>query len=199
MKRREQFLKMMEACENGAIDLILTKSISRFARNTVDSVQMLRRLKELNVEVFFQKENIWTSRSEGEFLITLLSSLAQEESRSVSQNTTWGIRKKFSEGRYSVGYSRFLGYDKNMKVNPEEADVVRQFYRLYLEGFSSSAISPILEEQGIPAPAGGERWSDSTILSILGNIKYKGDALLQQNYTSDFITKTVKKNTGELN
>ena len=198
VKRREQFLKMMEACEEGRINLILTKSISRFARNTVDSVQMLRRLKELDAEVFFQKENIWTSRSEGEFLITLLSSLAQEERRSISQNTTWGIRKRFSEGHYSVGYSHFLGYDKSMKVNPEEADVVRTIYILYLGGFSASAIGSFLEDQNISAPAGGEQWSDSTILSILGNIKYKGDALLQQNFTSDFITKTVKKNTGEL-
>lgn len=149
VKRREQFLKMMEACEEGRIDLILTKSISRFARITVDSLQMLRRVRGLNVEVYFQKENIWTSRSEGEFLIMLLSSLAQEESCSISQNTTWGIRKKFSEGHYSVGYSHFLGYDRNMKVNPEEADVVRMIYRLFLEGFSPSVISSILESQNI--------------------------------------------------
>ncbi|MGN1381506.1 MAG: recombinase family protein [Eubacterium sp.] len=199
VKHRAQFLKMMEACEAGKINLILTKSISRFARNTVDSVEMLRRLRDLNVEVYFQKENIWTSRSEGEFLITLLSSLAQEESRSISQNTTWGRRKQFAEGRYSVAYSHFLGYDKGMKVNPEEAAVVRMIYRLFLEGFSPSAIGNMLEEKEIPAPAGGSRWSDSTIHSVLANEKYKGDALLQKTYREDFLTKKIKKNTGELN
>jgi len=132
-KSRPAFQEMMEACEKGEIDLILTKSISRFARNTVDSITAIRKLKERGIGVFFEKENIYSLDSKGEFILTLMSSLAQEESRSISENVTWGHRKRFADGKSSLAYSRFLGYDKGpnkyeMVVNEEQAVIVRRIF-----------------------------------------------------------------------
>ena len=133
-KKRDGFNQMIEDALAGKIDLIITKSVSRFARNTVDSLQNVRKLKENGVEIYFEKENIWTFDTRGELLITIMSSLAQEESRSISENTTWGKRKQFAEGKTSVGYSAFLGYDKDFKINEEQAQVVKLIYKLFLGG-----------------------------------------------------------------
>ena len=201
-KHREGFNRMVRDALEGKIDLILTKSVSRFARNTVDSLTTIRLLKANGTEVFFEKENIWTFDSKGELLISIMSSLSQEESRSISENVKWGHRKKFADGRFSLTYSHFLGYDKGgdgtLVINEEEAKIVRQIYSDFLLGFSSGAIARRLTERGIPTPAGKEKWSASTVRSILQNEKYRGSALLQKSFTPDFLTKRSVKNRGEL-
>ena len=200
---RAEFNRMMEDCRQGKIDMILTKSISRFARNTVDALNYIRELKSLNIGVSFERENIWTLDSKGEFLITLLTSLAQEESRSISENTAWGKRKAFADGKYSVAFSRFLGYDRGQNknefvVNPAQARIVRLIYRMFLQGYSTYKISQFLTKWGIKAPAGKDEWHTSSVVSILQNEKYKGDALLQKSFTRDFLAHKREKNKGEL-
>ncbi len=201
-RNRDGFNSMISDALNGKIDLIITKSISRFARNTVDTLVTIRKLKDAGIEVYFEKEHIHTLDAAGEFLITLMSSLAQEESRSISENVTWGQRKRFSDGKYSAPYSRFLGYDRGKDgypaVNKKEAQIVKLIYRLWLLGESDSAICGYLERHQITAPGGQEQWSGTTILSILTNEKYKGDALLQKSFTVDFLNKRKKKNEGEV-
>ena len=197
-RKREAFKAMVQDALDGKIQLILTKSVSRFARNTVDSLQNVRKLKENGVEIYFEKENIWTFDTRGELLITIMSSLAQEESRSISENTTWGKRKQFAEGKTSVGYSAFLGYDKDFKINEEQAQVVKLIYKLFLGGRSFYAITKELEKRGIKSPSGKDKWYISTVRSILTNEKYRGDALIQKEYTADFLDKTRRKNTGEI-
>ena len=201
-KRREGFNQMITDALAGKIDLIVTKSVSRFARNTVDSLTTVRKLKEKGVEVYFQKENIYTLDSKGELLITIMSSLAQEESRSISENVTWGCRKRFADGKVSMPYKNFLGYRKGgngePEIVPEEAEVVRRIYRLFLEGQTPYGIKQILEAEHIPTPTGKQTWQPATILSILTNEKYKGDALLQKTFCTDFLTKKMKVNEGEV-
>ena len=201
-KKREGFNEMVKDALDGKIDLILTKSISRFARNTVDTLTTIRRLKEKKVEVYFEKENIYTLDAKGEVMITIMSSLAQEESRSISENVTWGKRKSMADGKIGLPYKHFLGYEKGEdglpKIVEEEAKIIRQIYRLFLDGKTVRSIADMLMEQGIPTPTGKSKWSVSTIMSILQNEKYKGDALLQKTYTADFLTKSVKKNKGEV-
>lgn len=202
-ERREGFNRMMEDCLSGNIDLILTKSISRFARNTVDSISSICRLKDKGIGVYFEKENIFTMDTKGEFLLTLMSSLAQEESRSISENVTWGWRKRMADGKVRFAYSRFLGLDKDEKtgkivVNREQAKIVKMIYRLFLAGKTGHAIAADLTKLGIKTPTGKDVWSPSTISNILSNEKYKGDALLQKGFTVDFLTKKTKKNEGEL-
>ncbi len=197
-KFRDGFNRMIADALAGKIDLIITKSISRFARNTVDSLTTVRKLKENGVEIYFEKENIWTFDSKGELLITIMSSLAQEESRSISENTTWGRRKSFADGKVSVGYSMFLGYDKGFVINEEEAKAVRLIYKMYIYGYSLFHICKELEARGIKTVCGKTKWRTTTITSILSNEKYKGDALLQKKFTVDFLTKTLKKNEGEV-
>lgn len=201
-KHREGFKRMIADALAGKIDLIITKSVSRFARNTVDSLTAIRQLKEKGVECFFEKENIWTFDGKGELLLTIMSSLAQEEARSISENVTWGQRKRFADGKYSLAYSRFLGYDKGEKgglvINEEQAKTVRLIYRLFLEGYTQHRIAKELTERKIPTPGGVARWSPSTVGSILTNEKYKGDALLQKSYTPDFLTKRQVVNRGEV-
>lgn len=201
--RRVGFNQMISDCLDGQVDLILTKSISRFARNTVDTVTTIRKLKEKGVAVYFEKENIFTSDSKGEFLLTVMSSLAQEESRSISENVTWGKRKQYADGKVSMGYSRFLGYDKGpekftMVVNEEQAVTVRRIFFLFLQGYTPHTIAQILMDENVTAPGGGEHWSQQTIRRMIENEKYKGDALLQKEFTVDFLTKKMKKNEGEL-
>lgn len=201
-KHREGFKKMIADALDGKIDLIVTKSVSRFARNTVDSLSTIRKLKEHNVECYFEKENIWTFDSKGELLITIMSSLAQEESRSISENITWGQRKSFSDGKVHLPYKCFLGYEKGEDGRPavveEEAKVVRLIYRLFLDGKTPIGICKYLENQGILSPSGKPKWSKTTINSILTNEKYKGDALLQKKFTVDFLEKKMKPNEGEV-
>ncbi|MCD7726409.1 MAG: recombinase family protein [Clostridiales bacterium] len=200
--RRDGFNRMIEDALAGKIELIITKSVSRFARNTVDSLTTIRKLKEKGVECYFEKENIWTLDSKGELLITIMSSLAQEESRSISENTTWGQRKRFADGVASVAYSSFLGYDRapggGFAVNPEQAETVKQIYKWFLEGLSTYEIAKLLTEKKIPTPMGKEKWYPKTVGSILQNEKYKGDALLQKYYVADFLSKKLKKNNGEI-
>ena len=197
-KKRDGFNQMVDDALDGKIDLIITKSVSRFARNTVDSLTTIRKLKEKGIEVYFEKENIWTLDAKGELMITIMSSLAQEESRSISENTTWGKRKQFADGKGSVAYSWFLGYDKDFKINEEQAATVRLIYRLFISGLSLYAITKELENRGIKSPSGKERWHISTVKSILTNEKYRGDALLQKQYTTDFLQKKRKTNNGEI-
>ena len=201
--KREAFNRMIEDAFAGKINLILTKSISRFARNTVDTLNIVRKLREIDVTIYFERENIYTNDAKGEFLITLLSSLAQEEARSISENVTWGVRKKFQQGKVSVPYGRFLGYDKGtekfkMIVNEEEAVIVKRIYRMYFQGYTAPRIAKTLTDEGVAAPGGGETWWSAVIKRILSNEKYKGDALLQKVYTADFISKKKRKNKGEL-
>ena len=200
--KREGFNRMVADALAGKIDLIVTKSVSRFARNTVDSLSTIRKLKEHGTEVYFEKENIWTFDGKGELLITIMSSLAQEESRSISENCTWGQRKRFSDGKVCVPYSRFLGYDKGendtLKVNEKEAVIVRKIYRMFLEGGTPHFIAKSLTAESIPTPGGKQKWSQSTVKSILTNEKYKGDALLQKGYTTNYLTKKKKINEGEI-
>ncbi|MHB1256669.1 MAG: recombinase family protein [Dethiobacteraceae bacterium] len=201
-KKRNGFKQMVADALDGQIDLIITKSVSRFARNTVDSLVTVRQLKEKGVEVYFEKENIYTLDSKGELLITIMSSLAQEESRSISENVTWGQRKRMADGKVNLPYGQFLGYEKGEDGLPQivesEALIVRMIFRLFVEGKTPSAIARQLAGQGIPSPAGKKTWQVATVKSILGNEKYKGDALLQKKFTVDFLTKMRKSNEGEV-
>lgn len=201
-KHREGFNEMVADALAGKIDLIVTKSVSRFARNTVDSLVTVRKLKEHHVEIFFEKENIFTFDSKGELLITIMSSLAQEESRSISENVTWGQRKRFADGKVTMPYKQFLGYERGESgvpvINEKEADVVKMIYRLFIQGKTATGICKQLESLNIPSPAGKARWNTSTVMSILQNEKYKGDALLQKKFTVDFLTKKQKINEGEV-
>ncbi|MEY8469373.1 recombinase family protein, partial [Faecalibaculum rodentium] len=201
-KRREGFTRMIDDALAGKIDLILTKSVSRFARNTVDSLSTIRLLKEHGIEVHFEKENIWTMDAKGELLITIMSSLAQEESRSISENVKWGLAKRSAEGKYSMAYSTFLGYDKGpdgtLVINQEEAKIIRRIFKMFFQGMTYTKIANTFTEEDVPKPWGGDKWYASTIRSILGNEKYKGDALLNKTFTVDFLTKKQKKNEGEV-
>lgn len=201
LKNREGFKQMMKECEAGKIDVVYTKSISRFARNTVDYLNAIRKLKALGIAVVFEKENINTLDAKGEILITIFSSLAQQESGSISQNVTMGIRYRMAEGHGNLNYNRFLGYtrspDDRLVVVPKEAEVVRRIFREYLEGFGTKTIARHLNAAGIKTPTGGDVWRPSTITSMLGNEKYCGDLLLQKYYTEDFLTHKTRKNDGK--
>ena len=201
-KHRSGFNRMIEDALAGEIDLIVTKSVSRFARNTVDSLITVRKLREKGIEVYFEKENIYTLDSKGELLITIMSSLAQEESRSISENVTWGQRKRMAEGKVTIPYGRFLGYRKGAdglpEIIPEEAETVRLIYRSFMQGMTPGKIVKMLMQRGIPAPGGGDKWYTHTINSILSNEKYKGSAVLQKKFTVDFLTKKQKVNEGEV-
>lgn len=201
-KKRVGFQTMVDDALAGKIDLIVTKSVSRFARNTVDSLTTIRELKEHGVECYFEKENIWTFDGKGELLITIISSLAQEESRSISENCTWGQRKRFADGKVSVAYSRFLGYDKGpnggLVINTKEAETIRKIYRLFLQGMTPYGISKKLTKDGDLSPSHSTKWNATTVKRILSNEKYKGDALLQKTYTVDYLTKKRKVNEGEI-
>lgn len=203
-KRRVNFNRMIDDAKAGKIDLIVTKSISRFARNTVDTISLTRELKRIGVEVFFEKENIWSLEDKSEFVLTVLASAAQEESRSISQNVTMGKRWKMQEGKTSWAYNRFLGFaktDEGIVLVEEEAKIVREIYRLFLtEGKTCMGIANILNANGIPTPSGKEgcTWKINNVLSILTNEKYKGDSKLQKTFTVDFLEHKTKKNEGEI-
>ncbi len=203
-KHRAGFNRMIRDALDGKIDLIVTKSISRFARNTVDTLTNVRTLKEHNVEVYFEKENIYTFDTKGEVLITIMSSLAQEESRSISENVTWGHRKRFSDGKLSLAYSSFLGYEKGpdkdhpLVIVEEQAAVVRRIYTMFIDGKTPFTIAKTLTDEGIPTPGGKDKWGSAVIESILSNEKYKGSALLQKKFTVDFLQHKMKENNGEV-
>ena len=192
--QRELIAVAMErACDNNDI------GYSQPTRNTLTTV---RKLKAAGVEVYFEKENIFTLDSKGELLITIMSSLAQEESRSISENVTWGMRKRFAEGKPIIPYGAFLGYRKGPdgmpEIDPEQAETVRYIYRAFLEGKAPSYIARDLTARGILTPGGKTTWRANTVMSILTNEKYKGDALLQKTFCTDFLTKAYKVNEGEV-
>ncbi len=200
-KKRPEFLKMIRLCKKQKIDLVITKSISRFARNTVDCLEYVRQLKDLGIGVIFEKENINTLTMTSEFMIALYGSFAQAESESISKNVSWGKQKAYAEGKVAFQYSKLLGYQKGAdgkpEIVPDEAETVRLIYELFLDGLSFTRIKTTLESKGELTAMGNKIWSESNIKSILKNEKYVGDALLQKTFTADCITKKVVKNNGE--
>lgn len=198
--KRTDFQRMINDCEEGKIDLIITKSISRFARNTLDCLKYVRQLKEKGIGIFFEKENINTLDSKGEVLLTILSSLAQDESRNISENIKWSYARQFQNGRVIVNHKRFLGYDKDengeLIINEEEAKVVRRIFNEYLSGLSFQKIAQGLERDKVKTGAGKTKWWDSSVERILGNEKYYGNVILQKTYTVDFLTHKRVKNDG---
>lgn len=199
-KKREEFNRLIEDCMAGRVDMVVTKSISRFARNTLDCLKYIRQLKDKNIAVFFEKEAINTLDAKGEVLITIMASLAQQESQSLSQNVRLGLQYRYQQGKVQVCTNRFLGYDKdedgNLVINPEEAEVVKRIYREYLGGKSYYQIGKELSEDSIRTAAGNDYWLASTLRKILTNEKYIGDALLQKTITTDFLNKKRVANKG---
>lgn len=195
---REGFQKMIRDCELGKIDMIITKSISRFARNTLDTIKTVRKLKELNIGVYFEKENIWSLDPKAEFVLTLMAGFAQEEVRSLSVNTAWGLRKRMEAGKYWVTYTRFLGYGPGFEIEEDGANIIRFIFKSTIQGYSRYKVSQLLDEKGVETPGHKQSWHASTINSILQNEKYKGDALCQKSFVEDFLTKKRVKNRGEL-
>lgn len=193
---------MIEDCKTRKIDMVITKSISRFARNTLDTLTYVRLLKDLGIEVFFEKENIKTLDSKGEVLLSILSSLAQDESRSISENSTWGIRRRFEQGKLHINHTKFLGYDKdkngNLVINPKQAKIVKRIYEDFLDGKGANRIARDLENDGTLNWNGKAKWYEGSIRKMLTNEKYKGDALLQKTYTVDFLSKKRADNNGEV-
>jgi site-specific DNA recombinase len=202
MKKRTEFKRMIAACKRGRIDMILTKSLSRFARNTVDCLDTVRVLKANGIGVIFEKENINTLTESSEFLITLFSGFAQAESESLSKNVRQGKQFGMKDGIVHFQYKKLLGYRRGEngqpEIVPEEAETVRRIYRRYLEGASEGEIKKELEADNVPTAAGLAGWSHRVVHSILTNEKYIGDALLQKTYVTDCISKKVVKNQGEL-
>jgi DNA invertase Pin-like site-specific DNA recombinase len=198
---RPEFQRMLGLARAGKLDLILTKSISRFARNTTIVLEAVREMKELGVEVFFEKEQISSSSGDGELMLTVLSAFAQEESKSVSENIKWRYRRKFEQGEVAINATRFLGYDKNKKgelvINPGQAKVVKRIFDDYIGGKGSFVIAKELSAEGVRTVAGG-RWHSSTVLGILRNEKYKGDAKLQKTFSKDHLGKKKCINCGEV-
>ena len=201
-KKRKDFLRMIKACEKGKVDLIITKSVSRFCRNTLDGLDYVRRLKRMGVGVFFEKENVNTLYMDNEMILTFMMSQAQAESESMSGNIRWGHRKNFKDGKVYFHYAGFLGYrrgENNLpEIDPEEAEIVRRIFSRYLIGHSVAKIIADLEADGIKTARGHKKWNDGVIRGMLRNEKYMGDALLQKTYIADLFTRQTKKNTGEL-
>ena len=195
---REQFQLLLSECRSGNIDMVITKSISRFARNTVTLLKTVRELQSLGVDVFFEEQNIYTLSADGEVMLTLLASFAQEESLSVSENCKWRIRKGFEAGRAST--CTMLGYrlvDGEITLVEEEAKIAKRIFDLYLAGCGVQKISNILNEEGLRSIYGNE-WHATSVRKILTNEKYCGDLLLQKSYMENHITKKMRPNTGEL-
>jgi len=201
-ENRPEFQRMLGLARERKVDLIITKSISRFARNTTIVLETVRGLKDIGVEVRFEKENIETMSGDGELMLAVLSSFAQEESKNVSDNLKWMARKKFERGELIINTTRFLGYDKDeygdLVINPKEAEVVKRIFNEYLRGKGSFTIAKELNAECI-ATIGKGKWHDTTILGILKNEKYKGDTILQKYYTPDHLKKQSVRNRGELN
>lgn len=200
-KKRKEFNRMIRMCKKKQIDLILCKSASRFARNTVDCLEHIRLLKELGIGVIFEKENLNTLTGYSEFMLALHSSFAQAESESISKNVSLGVQMAFREGKVRYNYQHWLGYRKGIdgtpEIIPDEVQIVKQIFKLYLDGMSTQSIAKRLTENGIPNKHGKPEWQHTKIMHILSNEKYVGDALLQKTYTVDCITHKVVKNHGE--
>lgn len=196
---RPEFKRLLEDCRCGKIDMIITKSISRFARNTVTMLEVVRELKNLNIDIYFEKENIHSLSGDGELMLTILASIAQEESRSVSENCKWRIRKGFKEGelvnlRFMYGYRIEKG---KIEINEDEAKIVRMIFEDYINGLGCTRIAKKLREMGIEKIRGG-KWNSERVVEILKNEKYTGNALLQKKFVKDHLTKTLVKNKGDL-
>ena len=200
-KKRTEFNRMIRMCRNKKIDLVITKSISRFARNTVDCLEYVRQLKDLGIGVIFEKENINTLTMTSEFMIALYGSFAQAESESISKNVSWGKEKAYREGKVQFQYKHLLGYKKGAdgkpEIIPEEAETVKLIYTMFLDGHSMKNIALILHVKGKHTKTGSTEWRTNTITRILQNEKYVGDAILQKTFTSDCLTHKVVKNHGE--
>ncbi len=200
LKKRVSFMNMIDDARAGKIDLILTKSLSRFSRNTVDSITIIRELRELNVEVFFEKENLYSSDPKVDFMLTIFSSIAQEEARNISENVKWGIRKRFKEGKVKINTKRFLGYDKdtegNLVINETEAQTIKMIFNMYVAGKSYRDICNHLIENNLANGRGEVSWNPSSIKSILENEKYMGDLILQKRVVMDYLTHKSLKNDG---
>lgn len=201
-KKRPGFMKMIEDCRKGKIDMIVTKSVSRFSRNNLDCLMYVRELKQLGIPIIFEKEGINTIQVSSELLLTLFGALSQAESESISMNVKLGIRQSLKNGNVRFSYKTFLGYRKGAdgqpEIVPEQADIVKRIYNDFLAGATYLEIAKRLTEEHVPTMGGGNRWFSERIKSILKNEKYKGDALLQKTYITDPISKRVKKNNGEL-
>lgn len=195
---REQFQLLLTECRSGNIDMVITKSISRFARNTVTLLETVRELKSLGIDVFFEEQNIYTMSAEGEVMLTLLASFAQAESLSCSDNCKWRIRKGFEEGRAST--CTMLGYrlvNGEITLIEEEAEIAKRIFDLYLAGYGLQKIANTLNEEGMYSIFGNE-WHPTTVRKVLTNEKYCGDLLLQKVYRENHLTKRKCHNTGEL-
>ena len=201
-KKRDGFNQMIQDCKKHRIDLILTKSISRFARNTLDSIQYVRMLKQMGIAVVFEKENINTATMNSEMILTVLSAFAQAESESISQNVARGKRMGYKHGKFAFPYGRIIGYRKGAdgkpEIIPEQAEIIRLIFNRYLQGDSLQSIKAKLETAGALTARGNTAWSAQSIQRILQNEKYCGDVLLQKTFTEDVLTGVHKKNTGQL-
>lgn len=201
-KKRKEFLKMIRDCENGRIDLVITKSVSRFGRNTLDGLEYVRKLKRIGIGVYFEQQNVNTLHMDNEMLLTFFFAQAQAESESLSESVKWGHRKNFKDGKVYYQYDSFLGYrkgpDGKPEIVPEEAEIVRRIFARYLMGHSTSQICADLMADGIKTARGGDRWHSSVVQNMLRNEKYIGDAMLQKTYSADLFTHQFKKNMGEL-
>lgn len=200
-KHRDEFNKLIRQCKKGKVDMIITKSISRFARNTLDCINLTRKLREINVDVYFEEQNLHSIDASSELYITIYGSLAQSESENISANVIWGKERSAKAGKVPFQYKHFLGYRKGEngypEIIPEEAEIIKMIYDQFLAGDSFIEICKSLEEQGIPSPGGKGTWQRSTIQSILSNEKYKGDAIINKTYIDNCISKKVKVNHGE--
>ena len=201
VKNRDEFNRMIRRCKQGKIDMIITKSIARFARNTVDCLKYVRLLNELGVDVYFEEQGIHSNQPGAEFYITIYGSIAQSESENISANIKWGKAQAAREGKVVFRYKNFLGYrkgdDGQPEIVPEEAETIRFIYDRFLAGDSLKGIAKLLEEKGIKSPTGKAEWQFSTIQSILSNERYKGDAIINKTYITDCISKKVRVNNGE--
>lgn len=201
VKSRDEFIRMLKECENGNIDIIVTKSVTRFARNTVDSIEAIRKLKALGVTIYFEKENINTMSEQSEQMLTILSSIAQGESESISTNNKWGIQKRFRDGTYNVPCVAY-GYTKNEEdeliIKEDEAVVVRRIFKDYLNGKGSYVIARNLSNDNVAPIRTAEKWNENAVKDILQNPIYEGDLILQKTYTTEVLPYTKKKNRGEM-
>lgn len=200
-RKRDEFNRLMRLCKQGKVDLIITKSIARFARNTLDCLRYVRMLKELGVDVYFEEQGIHSLDPGAEFYITIHGSIAQSESENISANVKWGKAQSAKEGKVAFHYKNFLGYRKGAdgtpEIDPEEAEIIKRIYEKFLMGESIGGIAQYLTQQGIPTPSGKDVWSKSSVQSILTNEKYKGDAIINKTYTVDCLSKRIKVNRGE--
>lgn len=201
MKKRDEFNKLIRQCKRGKVDMIIVKSISRFARNTLDCLKITRMLRELKVDVYFEEQNLHSIDPSSEFYISIYGSVAQSESENISHNVAWGKARSAKDGNVFFAYKSFLGYrrgaDGKPEIDPEQADTVRRIYDRFLAGNSLQQIANGLTADGIPTPMGRTVWQASVVQSILSNEKYKGDALLGKTYVEDCISKKVRVNAGE--